>query len=247
MFYAKTARIQFFSSRDAYKGYKPIGSRYVVELAKVEQKMYLPKCLKHLDLKVPLYGDNNESCVPLRDEKILLLISQCHDLNSITLSGFALTSVGMKMLIEKTTLRKIKLRLWDKLPSLESLDEILATSVGIKESIHTLDIYARPIPTLNKLLKCIGQWKQLKVLVLDCEFSENAFELMIPGLLHLELLRLRGSSVTSKVVSLSGEHLKMITFLELEDGSFEAGSLKSLWHHPSLTTLSILGHRPMVH
>ena len=96
---------------------------------------------------------------------------------------------------------------------------------------------------ISSLLRCICQWKHLKVLTLkyiSVDFG-NSFNASIPELTHLISLELEGEYIMSDTVTLIGTHLKKLEFLALQNGRYHMEScLQSLSGHPTLTTLWIL-------
>ena len=231
------------------------------DLAEVEEILYFPPTLERLILQAPrktkytmlsktgLRKKLKATNTHQRDEKIFLSVSQCRELQKLTLSGFILTSAGMQRLIGHTSLTEINLWGCDrKSVTSESTDHILATSIGVLQNIQCLRLYCLYLSTrLHELLKCIGQWQHLNVLVLkDYSFSEEAFESMIPGLQNLELLQLEGRSVTSNIVSKIGDHLKKITVLKLRGDFTSPKSFESFLYHPTLKSLSVSDMLPQI-
>ena len=231
-----------------------------IDLAEVEEVLYFPPTLKRLVIQAPRKTKYTMLCktglrkklkttnTHQRDENIILSISQCRELQELTLSGFILTSAGMQRLTSGNS-RLTEINLWGcdrKAVTIDSTDHILATSIGELKNIQCLRLYCLYLSTrLHELLACIGQWQHLKVLVLkDYSYSEEAFELMIPGLQNLESLQLEGRSVTSNIVSKIGDHLKKIKVLKIRGEFSSAESLESFLYHPRLDSLSICNMPP---
>ena len=223
---------------DSYKGL----SNYIGK-GEVEKKLYFPPGLKHLIYQQPgFFPIDQEAERVWRDEEILSLISKCRELEKLTLYQLHLSKTSMQILTENTKLTKIEL-LYSLTSILEDLDDILTASVGRLTRLRCFRLHRTsfPVISLRSFFECILHWEHLQVLALrgGKMYDDETFEMLVPGLLNLRMLQLEGPSVTSKVVSLIGNHLKRLEYLELENGSYSSKSLQALAHHPTLKTLSI--------
>ncbi|XP_072048473.1 uncharacterized protein [Amphiura filiformis] len=183
-------------------------------------------------------------------ERILSVVAgNCSSLRQISLYGLQLTSTGMKNIAKIDSLREIELmHCYEDAVGYETPDEILIDSIGCLTKLICFKIHALKPFDMVDFLTCIGKWEHLKVLSLQgVWFSEEAFEMMIPGLLNVEKLHLSGpvprapfdeSPITSHVVTLIVNYLKKMKTLVLSL-SDDVIMFKSLRYHQTLETLTI--------
>ena len=200
-------------------------------------------------------------------ENILNLLSQCKGLNKLTLKGFWLSLSGMRILTTNTDLKVIDIIscipdgiTFDRSRYLrddieQPMDKLLTSTIGSLQCLErfrliglgTIINIAKSrygyLDKLSSLLRCICQWKHLKVLALkyvNLEFG-SIFNASIPELTHLKSLELEGEHTTSDTVTLIGTQLKKLEFSALQNGRYHIEScLQPLSGHPTLRTLWIL-------
>ena len=204
-------------------------------------------------------------------EDILNILSKCKSLNKIVLNGLWLSASGMHTLVTNTALKEIDIilcisdgfafgqtsNLAEQDGSKRDMDDILASTIGSVPIVERFRIIGRVkhyniignrfpkfCEALPKMIRCISQWKNLKVLALKCVYySKSLFRMVIIELTHLVSLELDGwLSLIADLMPLIGTHLKKLEFLALHNGftASRVGCLQSLCNHPNLKTLWLL-------
>ncbi|XP_072036171.1 uncharacterized protein [Amphiura filiformis] len=213
--------------------------------------LYFPPKLQRLDL-TGLWTDYLCSHHGQSDQ-IRPWLEKCPNLEKITLRCLRQISFAdMKKLSEMTRLRQIELISCTFIDNIDTLLRSMAHWTHLK--VLTL----RGVTTdyrrndINSLLRSMANWTHLKELKLrGVIFTDEAFEMAIPGILNLEILELGGTCVTSLVVILIGIHLRKLKSLTLTSPRsidswprprYSCDSLQALSYHHELEHLEI--HQP---
>ncbi|XP_072048476.1 uncharacterized protein [Amphiura filiformis] len=204
--------------------------------------------LHRLDFRCNCVDKN--SCV-----HVISWLENCPHLRTITITVQYLHLDLIEKLSEMKCLRELHINKYDLSwkPSIADLN--LSSTIGsltsltcfkLNNQLHSCDYRDRDHIKIDDLLQSIAHWTHLKVLALkNVRFTDESFEMMIPGILNLETLELSGISVSSSMVNLIGIYLKKLKTLELIQNKSSTmsssciSSLQSLSHHPMLENLVV--------